>query len=476
MIKNFIKIFCCSTLFLIVACSSTLSTPPDLQGALAHYAIPSDTPRRPRPTHLYWQDYGSEQLNQLIDTILDNNLDMLEARERLYRAEQFLEQRRDRLTPDYGADLNLGRNYALHDGERRDSNSSRLALQYELDLRGSIRADIAAAQADYRREAYDQQALRLALISTGVSQWLELCYTQDALATNARDIERYRRIDRLIRDQQQAGRLSADDTVQTRLNLLKHEQRRRELTQQHADGRRQLKELLNRPDVLPDICPDGLAHLAKLPALERREQPLEILSARPDIAAAQARLEAAHQRHRLQERQLYPSITLGAGLSAISDQLLRHPWRESIFGLNLGLNLPFLNYDRIQRDINIAGSDYRSALTAFYNRLTVALIEVDHLYAQSQRQEQSLRNAEQQNVLSQEHAQHRRAQYQAGKIELKDWLESENSADNARLQELLARKEWLDGQNRLHAALASANEGNTATTPSPVKTGMMTPF
>jgi len=146
-----------------------------------------------------------------------------------------------------------------------------------------------------------------------------------------------------------------------------------------------------------------------------------VFAARPDLIAADYRLQSALKSQQAQYRSWYPSITLNAALSTASEHS-KNLFNVPILGGSVSLNLPFLNWRTMHWKDRSAEADFENAKLAFEKALTTALNEVDTNYRQYRTSRQTLENQRRRHRLDVENSRYYRVRYQHGRNELKDWL------------------------------------------------------
>ena len=104
--------------------------------------------------------------------------------------------------------------------------------------------------------------------------------------------------------------------------------------------------------------------------------PITVLANRPDLRAAEYRLQASQQSVNAQKRSWYPSITLGASLSTSSDKA-KSTFNIPMLGGSATINLPFLNWQTmkwkdktVQAEMDSAKLNFEKALTPRSTRST----------------------------------------------------------------------------------------------------------
>jgi NodT family efflux transporter outer membrane factor (OMF) lipoprotein len=188
---------------------------------------------------------------------------------------------------------------------------------YTPDLFGQThrRIEQQVALAEYQSDQLD--AAYLTLTGNTVSQALQVAAVRsqlkalnDILAIDRQNVD-------LVRKQRQAGTVPDSDVIVAESQLAADETLKPGLEQQLSVAKHALAVLIGRapgnwspPDF--DLAAFTLPH--RLPV----SIPSELVHQRPDIQAAEAQLHAASAQIGIATAQLYPSITLSAGINASS--------------------------------------------------------------------------------------------------------------------------------------------------------------
>ncbi|MNT13674.1 Outer membrane protein OprM precursor [compost metagenome] len=180
--------------------------------------------------------------------------------------------------------------------------------------------------------------------------------------------------------------------------------------------------------------------------------PIELLTRRPDIARAEAQLQAAGANLQAARAAMLPRLSLSAGLGT-EPESLRRLLDRPLLSLALGLTAPIFDAGRLasQRDAAVAQrqellASYRQAIVAAYGDVQIAL-EASH-GAQQQEQAQA-----------QELAQARRAlelaesRYRAGAETMLTLLETQRASFVAQDLAIQMRLERLQASVALYKAL-----------------------
>lgn len=260
----------------------------------------------------------------------------------------------------------------------------------------------------------------------------------------------------LVQVQHKAGAASGLELAQATQSHANQLAAATTLAQQRTELRNALAILFDAP---PGQLPDAAQHpqlpnMAALPAITAG-LPAEILSRRPDLRAAELRLQASLAQADIARTSFYPTLSLTGSLgssSAVLSQALSNP----IGALGLGLALPFLNLGEMQRTTAIARNNYEQAAINFRQTLYQALAEVDNALSariQLQQQEAQLQEALAQ---SQKVKTSSEARYRAGATPLKNWLDAQESNRNAQRTLLDAQLARLTNLVTLYQALGGS--------------------
>jgi NodT family efflux transporter outer membrane factor (OMF) lipoprotein len=172
-----------------------------------------------------------------------------------------------------------------------------------------------AALADFQRDQLG--AAYLTLTGATVTEAIQLAAVRAQLKTVDDILEIDRQNLELVRKERQAGSVPDSDVVVAESQLAADETLKPGLDQQLSAARHAIAILLGRAPgewSPPDLDLATLTLPSRLPV----SLPSELVHQRPDIQAAEAQLHAASARIGIATAQLYPSITLSAGISGSS--------------------------------------------------------------------------------------------------------------------------------------------------------------
>ncbi|WP_168236793.1 TolC family protein, partial [Campylobacter fetus] len=177
------------------------------------------------------------------------------------------------------------------------------------------------------------------------------------------------------------------------------------------------------------------------------------LKNRPDINEAISNLNASFYDYKVSEKNLYPSVSIGASLSD-SDSKFSDSFGFNILGGTLNINLPFLDYSRLKKQINISEAQFKKNVLTYEKTLSNAVNEVikyvNYYEGDKQRYEnmQNIKKEREMIVAIYE------SKYSEGKAELKDLLEAKNSLISVQNMLLNQKYRLLNDELSYYKAIA----------------------
>lgn len=302
---------------------SACAVGPDWTGAAV--AVPprylrDAAPPRPRGDLAHWwTGFGDPRLDRLIAEAVDGNLDVAAAQARVREARALRHEEVGALFPglDGSSSLTRSKTATTGDGPGVVATLHRVGFDaaWEIDVfGGQARAVEAAARGQEAAES-DLEAALLTLVGDVASTYVELRGHQARIALARRTAAAQREIADLTRAKAEAGSSSEVDVAKARALAASTEAGIPSLEIARAVA-------VHRLGVLVGRAPGGLAARLErshgIPTLTRPIRPglpADLLSRRPDIAAAERRLAQATARIGAAHAALYPSVGLAGSLS-----------------------------------------------------------------------------------------------------------------------------------------------------------------
>ena len=401
----------------------------------------------------WWQIYQSSQLDALMNQALTNNVDLRQAAISVNKALYQANILGANLVPSFNGSLGASTSKNVKSGgSSSNSFSSQLGLSYELDLWQKLNAQADAQVWEYQATQEDLASTRLTLLNNVADAYFNIAYINEAMALTEKSIQQYQEIARIAGAKYKYGKVSSSEPTQANQSLLSAQNSLLSLKSSRDTLKETLRNLLNlKPG--EEIAANP-ANYRLLPAKGvNLDVPISVLANRPDLRAAEYRLQSATRSVDAQKRSWYPSITLGASLSTSSSKA-RTMFDIPFLGGSAQINLPFLDWQTLKWEDKTAQANFDSAKLDFEQALTTALNEVNTNYLQYQNSEQTLDNLQKRYALDQKNSRYYQVRYQYGKNELKDWLEALNSEYSSAQNLLNQRYDVLKYENMVYKAMA----------------------
>ncbi|ERT16789.2 RND transporter, partial [Pseudomonas putida SJ3] len=334
-----------------------------------------------------------------------------------------------------------------------------LTASYELDFWGANAAARDSARLGLQATAFDRDTLELSLTSSVADTYLRALAAREQAHIATLNLENADKILNVVRTRFQAGSSTALELAQQE-SLVANQQRQLPLYQQEArDAQITLATLLGVPVQALELADQPFDQL-RGPSIAAGI-PSQLLTRRPDIASAEARLAAAQADVSVARAALFPTVSLTASL-ATGDRKAIDLLHNPAFNLGAGLTAPIFNNGalRAARDRAIARQDelldaYRSVLITSFGEVEKALNSVDGLDRQTRWQNEALSQAQRAFDLAEN-------RYRAGAEDLLSVLEAQRSLFAAQAERVRLREARLQASVALYKALGGGWTGTDA--------------
>lgn len=441
---------------LVVGCVS--STNPD-QRLKERVQLSDDVLTRYNIDSHWWKIYNDQQLNQLIELAMQNNIDLakraIDINRALYQANLLGED----LVPTFsvGADGIVQKNIKKGSASTH-LFSGNISVSYELDLWQKIANTVSAQQWEYIATIEDRESTRLALINNVVDTYYYLLYLHQAIAVTKKTIANYHQISELVSFKYQYGRVSSLDSAQAKQAILNAQNTLIELQNQIIVNEQTLRDLLNLKPTQPLLLNYTNLLTLEIPKVDLNV-PLSVIANRPDLRAAEYRLEKAMLNLKATEKDWYPTVTLGSAITSSSDRV-RTAFDIPFAAGNININLPFLDWNRIRWRVKISKQEYESVRLDLEKSITTALNEISTYYNNYENALASLNNLNHKYIYDAQITQYYDIRYRQGAGELKDWLEALNTEANTKMSLLASRHQLIRYENLIYKAIAGRYVSN----------------
>ena len=404
----------------------------------------------------WWRGYNEPRLNELISLALKNNIDLAKSAIAVNKALAQAGVLQADLVPSFNANLGAetGKNIKTG-GSWNESYKSGVSLSYEIDLWRKLANSADAAIWEANATKYDLEAARLALINSVADAYFEAKYQKESINLYEKTLKNYEELEAIIKAKFELGKEEELSLKQVKSSVISAKNRILNANKSLDAAEKTLRNLLNvRPEFelnlsgnLSDISPQGV----------NLNVPLYVIGARPDLQAAVSRIKEALLGVKVSQKNFYPSITVGAGLSGSGDSASEGLKLNFLSG-NIAINLPFLNYSRLKSKLKISELEFETMKLNYAQTLTTALNEIDASYKNLQKDEAVLRNLNENLRNLSSISDIYKLKYDYGKTELKNYLEAQNSLLEGRISALAQKYKILQDEIGIYKATAGKAE------------------
>lgn len=451
----------------------------------------------------WWQDFESEELNQLIDAALRENLTLRQLWARLEQAGCQVVIAASGLYPQFtlGADAGYRRTVTKVDndtsssksrlgeavangiskgiskalgqdsggtsssgsaaGEQEQSSPSRLiretknfglslAANYEVDVWGRVASAYRAARFDFAASREDLESTVMTLVAEVAERWLRILEQQELqrllseqLATNKTYLE-------LVELRFRKGQVSALDVYQQRQAVSEVE---RLLPLSEAEEqvlRHDLAVLLGK---LPtaDLAV-GVYDLASVPDPPGTGIPAELLARRPDVRGALSRLHAADHRVASARADRLPAILLNGGIGYDTGDIA-HLFDDWFLNLAAALTAPLFDGFRRQAEVDRTLAVVEQRLSEYRLAVLTAIKEVEDALIRERKQREHIEGLSRQLKDARNALREASGRYQAGLSDYLPVLAALERTQSLARTLVVARRELLVTRIDLYRAL-----------------------
>jgi NodT family efflux transporter outer membrane factor (OMF) lipoprotein len=359
----------------------TAEVPADFKETPANFkqAQPNDAIAKGK----WWEVYGDTQLNGFEEQINVSNQSLKSAEAQFREARAAVRISRANLYPTVGVTPGVGRTEQSENqplfrkgSEQRSYNDFIIPFDfsYELDLWGRVRKQVEASRSEAQATAADLANVNLSLHAELAMDYFQMrgLDAQEKLLLST--VDSYQKAVDLTNTRFKAGIASAVDLAQAQTTLETTRAQATDVEVQRAVYEHAIAVLIGKPastfhidplplDILPPATPPGL--------------PSDLLERRPDISAAERRVQEANANVGVARTAYYPLVTLsgtGGFESAVFTTLLQGPsglWSlggqaaQTIFdgGLRRGTN------EQARAAYDKTVSDYRQSILVSFQEV-----------------------------------------------------------------------------------------------------------
>jgi multidrug efflux system outer membrane protein len=335
------------------------------------------------PDREWWRGFHDPYLEKYIDAALQNNPTLNIALSRIEEAHAQMRESVAQQIPKAnlsGAYYHLGLPQSMGTSLPKRLNIWTVPFQasYEVDLFGRLRDQSRAGKQFWEASKQDARAAQISLCGDVANAYFNLLRNDALVNSQRQNLALLTRIYELKQSQYKIGLNSYDETIRADRDVSLAQTNLNEYQQQQAIFAHQLAILTGSPPTKQESLTRGAADSIQPPLQISAGTPAESLARRPDIQAAEKRLESVHYSVSAARKALLPTLKLNAGMFLAGmgfSQVFN--WGNRANLISAAVSQPLTDLVGKKAELNVQKSRQRQQLED-YRRVTLnALKEVE---------------------------------------------------------------------------------------------------
>lgn len=403
----------------------------------------------------WWTVFEDEKLNILIDSALNQNLNLAATWEQVMEAQAIRRSEASFLWPQVEANLQTGISRPQPDFAGGENTQLGLSASYELDLWGRLKSSKQAANFRLEASFFDYQTTAMTLSAEIATTWFQYLTALEQLKLANKQIETNEDIMKLIRVRFSGGTIRGADILRQQ-QLLEATQNQKIVYKTNVKLlENQLSVLLGKPPQNNlEIQPKGLPELPQIP---ETGLPLDLVRRRPDVQQAYNLVLAADRDMASAIASKYPRLTLTAGTQLRSNDF-NNLFEEWAYTLGANIVAPLIYGGRLKAEVDRTEAVKNQMLYQYGQTVLIAFREVEDALIQEQMQREQIAILEKRLNLAQKTNRQLRIEFVNGLSEYLDVLLALDQEQQLRRDVLSAKQELINIRISLYRALAGAFE------------------
>lgn len=328
----------------------------------------------------WWEQFDDPVLDSLISLSLQYNRNILIAAERIQQARYALKIQKADLLPMFGVQGSAERGNFLFNqiGQTNELFIAGSGLHWELDFWGRIRNLTDAARANLLASEFGLQSLQISLVSDVAATYFNWLQAKEELVIAKSNFALRDSMHQIIEQRFEKGIVPMIDLDQSLI------------LKAIAEGaipkfERKTVQLENALSFLAGVNPSRIPYSKRLQeqSLELELEgfyPVDLLSNRPDIIAAEYELMAQYGKVGAAKAQRLPTFSLFGTAGIISNNLSDLSVRNPLWNIGGQLAGPLFFWGQFRRMVWIEESRQYQALFAYENTVLNALREIEDVH------------------------------------------------------------------------------------------------
>jgi NodT family efflux transporter outer membrane factor (OMF) lipoprotein len=400
-------------------------------------------------TKEWWSQFGDPYLDSLVAKAISGNIDLkiLDARISVASA-QIAEARAGSLPT---VDVATGSSFQKSTGSPFSKQFAvGTQVSWDVDVWGKTKKGVQGQTAEFHATEADWRAGYLQIAADVSTTYFQILQLDEQIEEQQRALQKNQQILAIYETMRSNGLISDTEVLRQRAEENRLTKDLVELRRARDVTENALASLLGVPAGDFKVQPDRLQARVKVPTVPAG-LPLDLLTRRPDVVAAEFRVLEAHDLMGQARLAQLPSVSL-TGNAGTSSLAITDLFKAFTFGLTPTINLPVLNpgirahAKTTEAQVKVAEEDYRRTVIAAYEEVENALVNVE---AHRKQKEELQKQVDQLQLVSAQSE----AQLEIGVVSQLDVFENERSALSAQDALLESYQQVLSDTVTLYKAL-----------------------
>ena len=372
---------CCASGVLASGCvaEKPLPPPPAAPALFEHATPPANAAW---PSQDWYRGFGNQELDTLVDFAASHNTDLAQAGERVAQADARARQAGAAILPSVSGEAS-GTYLAGHSAQGSGHELDWLAMlsaSYEVDFWGKNRATAHAALLEAGASRAGRATIELTILGGVADEYFHVLALRERAAIARLNRDAAQKILAAVEARFGAGLASPTDAALQKAALDRAEIAIADLDSEEMQSRAALALLLGRNPEDFYVLGTTLESLSE-PAVSAG-LPSELLTRRPDVAAAEANLRAASADLTAARAALFPSLALTAAAGvqdpALPATILTIGGAGPSLSVAANLTQPIFDHGRLRARRDEAAARERELLAAYRAAILAALVDVEN--------------------------------------------------------------------------------------------------
>ena len=441
-------------LLLITACSPLSQAQIDLPELPDKFSTEQIEPAIKLSEH-WWTDFHDPQLNRLQQQLFSNNLDLRQALYRLKQLEALQKTSGAGLWPFLNLNGSFSRNRSPGIFQDITSTTSHISVAagYEVDLWNKLKDKNKAAELRKQAGENEVQALLISLSAQLTEQYFLAVEQYAQLRLLEQQIDLNKDLLTTVTEHYRAGLATANELYQAQQNLVMLKTLIPQYQTTLIQAENSIALLLGQ---LPRTVIINRQQLPQLTTVIDIGLPADLLTRRPDVAAALLQLEAADRELAAALAERLPAINLTATLGHTMTQLTAGDIEGMFWNLALGFTQPLFDGGKRRAESDRQQALRAEQLAACRQTILTAIKEVETALIAEFNSTKKTALLEQQQQINLHNLFLTQNNYRSGLISSSDLLTSEIKQMEILSRQLSHQRQWLSDRITLVRALGGS--------------------